>query len=368
MNVAYDYQIFNHQRYGGISRYFCELAQRIDCFPGTKARVVAGWHVNEYLQQFNPELTIGYRRSQVRGLDRLINGISKRCNSVWSDAYLHQHPTDIVHYTFYYPTAQSHGAMRVLTVYDMIHERFRESVPPREKHLISAKAAAVKQADWIVCPSENTKRDLQEFCDVDPCKITVILHGYEMMTEIVQVPSAEWLDRPYILYVGDRGWYKNFDRLLQAYANNFSQDFRLVCFGSTPFNSMEQQRITKLGLNFQQVCWTSGSDAKLRGMYQQADIFVYPSLYEGFGYPPLEAMSLDCPVACSQVSCFPETVANAAELFDPQDVDSIGAALCRVLASPKRQAELVALGRQRLQHFSWQSCAAAHHQLYQSLC
>jgi glycosyltransferase involved in cell wall biosynthesis len=368
MNIAYDYQIFNHQRYGGISRYFCELARRIDRIPGTEARVVAGWHVNRYLEQFNPELTIGRRRPQIGGLDRLLNGVSKRRNSVWSDAYLRRHPTDILHYTFYYPNAQSHGAVRVLTVYDMIHERFRESMPPGEERLINAKVAAIDQADWIICPSENTKRDLQEFCDVDPSKITVILHGHEMMVETVQLPSAEWLDRPYILYVGDRGWYKNFDRLLQAYASRFSQDFRLVCFGSTPFDPIEQQRIAKLGLNSQQVCWTSGSDPKLRGMYQQAALFVYPSLYEGFGYPPLEAMSLNCPVACSQVSCFPETVAHAAELFDPQDVDSIGEAIYRVLSSPKRQAELVELGKQRLQHFSWQSCAEAHHRLYQSLC
>jgi glycosyltransferase involved in cell wall biosynthesis len=203
---------------------------------------------------------------------------------------------------------------------------------------------------------------------VDPCKITVILHGYEMLTTAIQRPSAEWLDRPYILYVGDRSWYKNFDRLLQAYANGFSQDFRLICFGSHPFDGAERQRIAQLGLNHQQVCWLNGSDAQLRGMYQQAALFVYPSLYEGFGYPPLEAMSLDCPVACSQVSCFPETVANAAELFDPEDVDSIGAAIARVLSSPQRQSELVQMGRQRLQQFSWQICAEAHHRLYQSLC
>jgi glycosyltransferase involved in cell wall biosynthesis len=94
---------------------------------------------------------------------------------------------------------------------------------------------------------------------------------------------------------------------------------------------------------------------------------VYPTLYEGFGYPPFEAMSHDCPVACSNTSCFPETVANAAELFDPQDVDSMAGAIDRVLSSPARRTELVQLGQQRLQLFSWQACAEAHHQLYQSL-
>jgi hypothetical protein len=122
MNVAYDYQIFNHQKYGGISRYFCELARRIDRLPNTQARVVAGWHVNDYLEQCGADLTVGRRRPQIRGLERWLNSASKRCNKYWSDAHFRQHPTDIVHYTFYYPSAQSHGATGVLTVYDMIHD------------------------------------------------------------------------------------------------------------------------------------------------------------------------------------------------------------------------------------------------------
>ena len=115
------------------------------------------------------------------------------------------------------------------------------------------------------------------------------------------------------------------------------------------------------------VKWQTGSDAELAGLYQQAALFVYPSLYEGFGYPPLEAMVAGCPVACSNVSCFPETVADAAELFDPYDVDSIAQSLKNVLYSPARSMELVAMGRQNVQRFSWDKCAQEHYQLYKSL-
>jgi glycosyltransferase involved in cell wall biosynthesis len=112
---------------------------------------------------------------------------------------------------------------------------------------------------------------------------------------------------------------------------------------------------------------TQGDDADLLGLYQHAALFIYPSLYEGFGYPPFEAMTGGCPVACSNSSCFPETVANAAELFDPTSLDSIQAAVEHVLYSPSRAAELVDLGYQRIQQFSWQSTAQEHLQVYTDL-
>lgn len=367
MRIAYDYQIFNWQTYGGISRYFCELASRIDRLPDTEARIVAGWHTNGYLEKYNANLTIGQRRPPIPGLQRLLSKVSQTSNGLWSSRYLHQNPPDILHHTYYYPSPQSHGAVRVLTVYDMIHERFRDSTPVKDRPMVAAKAAAVAAADWIICLSENTKRDLQEFCPVDPGKLTVIYQGYELMTEEVQLPPLDLLARPYILFVGTRDWYKNFDRLLQAYAQRFSRDYQLVCFGSTPFTATEQQRIASLGLRSQQVRWLSGSDALLRGCYLKAAIFVYPTLYEGFGYPPFESMSHNCPVACSNTSCFPETVAQAAELFDPEEVESIAGAIDRVLSSPTRRAELIGLGQQRLQLFSWQACAEQHYQLYQTL-
>jgi glycosyltransferase involved in cell wall biosynthesis len=363
MRIAYDYQIFNWQKYGGVSRYFYELASRLDRLPDTEARILAGWHVNGYLAEHNQHLTIGHRRPQQKLIDRIVNQFNRR----WRDRYLGQHPPDILHQTYYHSIPPAHGAVRVLTVYDMMHERFQDSLPPAEQRVIPTKAAAVAAADWIICLSENTKRDLIEFCAVEPGKLTVIYQGYELMTAEVQLPPTNWLDRPYILFVGVRDWYKNFDRLLQAYAQHFSQDFRLVCFGSHAFTATERQRIATLGIQPQQVLWTNGNDAKLRGFYQEAALFVYPTLYEGFGYPPFEAMSHNCPVACSNTSCFPETVANAAELFDPHNVESIAGAIDRVLSSAARRAELIGLGQLRLRLFSWQSCAEQHHQLYRSL-
>jgi glycosyltransferase involved in cell wall biosynthesis len=363
MRVVYDYQIFNWQRYGGISRYFCELASRIDSFPDTEARFAAGLHVNKYLANDYPQLTIGKLRPE----NRLCNRVGNQVNRQWSGYYLNSQPPDILHYTYYCPQIKVKNSIKVLTVYDMMHELFRDSSTADQHLTIAHKAAIVQTVDSIICPSECSKRDLVEICQIDPAKVTVIYHGYGLTAPVAMAPPSG--HKPYILVVGERHWYKNFDRLLQAYASNpaFCRDFDLRCFGAISLTAPELALIDRLGLPRESIKWQTGSDAELVGLYQQAALFVYPSLYEGFGYPPLEAMAAGCAVACSNVSCFPETVANAAELFDPYDVDSIAQALQNVLYDAARSIELVKLGKQNIQRFSWDRCAAEHHQVYQSL-
>jgi glycosyltransferase involved in cell wall biosynthesis len=363
MRVVYDYQVFNWQRYGGISRYFCELASRIDRLPESEARFAAGWHVNEYLATDYQQLTIGKQRIGNKFLDRVGNVINRQ----WSAYYLNIQPPDILHYTYYRPQLPVKNSMKVLTVYDMIYELFPDSSLQDRDQVIASKAAMVAAVDSIICPSECSKRDLVELCQVDPAKVTVIYHGYGLTAPVPVAPPVGI--KPYLLVVGERHWYKNFDRLLQAYASYppFSRDFDVRCFGATPLTATELETIDRLGLSRENVKWQTGNDAELVGLYQQAALFVYPSLYEGFGYPPLEAMAAGCPVACSNVSCFPETVASAAELFDPYDVESIAQALKNVLYDADRSIELVELGKKNIQRFSWDRCAIEHHQLYQSL-
>ena len=105
----------------------------------------------------------------------------------------------------------------------------------------------------------------------------------------------------------------------------------------------------------------------LAGLYGQASVFIYPSLYEGFGIPPLEAMSYDCPVVCSKTSSIPEVVGDAGEFFDPADIESMRAAIERVVTSDSHQKLLIAKGRARLKYFSWDRCAAETLDLYMKL-
>lgn len=163
--------------------------------------------------------------------------------------------------------------------------------------------------------------------------------------------------------------FKSFEIFLRAYASSswLRDNFNVVCFGGGAFSSNEIRLFGDLRLSDTQLIQRNGSDAKLASCYRYAAAFVYPSLYEGFGIPPLEAMSLDCPVVCSNTSSIPEVVGNAAEYFDPLDVESIREALERVLNSEERQDELIRYGQLRRTQFSWERCADDTLAIYRGL-
>ncbi len=162
--------------------------------------------------------------------------------------------------------------------------------------------------------------------------------------------------RPFLLYVGLREGYKNFHRLLAAYSRSqlLKRDFDLVCFGGGALGGEERSRARDLGVPTARLRYVSGGDEALAQLYASAAALVYPSVYEGFGIPPLEAMSVGCPVICSNSSSLPEVVGDAAELFDPLDEDQIRSAMERVVMSEGLRKDLSERGRRRCALFSWQ--------------
>jgi glycosyltransferase involved in cell wall biosynthesis len=125
--------------------------------------------------------------------------------------------------------------------------------------------------------------------------------------------------------------------------------------------------MNQLGIDESKIIHIVGDDDILANLYTHASAFVYPSLYEGFGIPPLEAMSFDCPVVCSNVSSIPEVVADAGEYFNPYEIDSIVDALEKLLFCSERFQELIIRGKKRLKHFSWDKCTYEHSLVYKSL-
>jgi len=137
--------------------------------------------------------------------------------------------------------------------------------------------------------------------------------------------------------------------------------------GGKKFSQDETNLIQSLGLSTNKIRHINGDDQDLARLYRQASAFVYPSLYEGFGIPLLEAMSFGCPVVCSNTSSFPEVAGNACEFFDPYDHDSIAHALEKVLFSTELSKQLVELGKERIKSFSWEKCAAQTYAVYATL-
>ena len=362
INVVYDYQIFSKQRYGGISRYFCELAKGMASNENFDVKILAGAYINEYLCTAPSNLGVGIKIPKIQRTGKVI----EQANILFSKFWLQSYSINILHETFYAPQSLApSNAKKVLTVYDMIFEKLYP-----DDYVNKLKEMAVCRADHIICISESTRDDLLNLISIDPDKVSVIYLGHSPGNDLPEQQLHEQpLDAPYILYVGDRYGYKNFSGLLQAYANSeqLNKDFKLVCFGGPPLFSEELSRAHQLGMTEGSLLHFSGSDALLKQFYQGASAFVYPSMYEGFGIPPLEAMSLSCPVICSNTSSIPEVVGNAAELFDPNNIESIAAAMEKVLYSTECSEHLKSLGHERIKLFPWEKCVKQTQEVYLSL-
>lgn len=372
MNIAYDPQIFRLQTYGGISRYFCEVASRIAKEPGAQVSITAPMHINAYLKHVPPGIVSGFRAPRV---DRFKSDYPrlalKGAGILLGDLMLRGMSPDVVHETYYSPYRLGpKRARRVLTIYDMIHEKFAQNFHPLDK-TTRHKALAAERADHVICISESTRRDAIEILRLPPEKTSVIYLGFDLMntaeasTQEGDLPAR----KPFLLYVGNREGHKNFSRLLEAYGASpqLKMEYELICFGGGAFQPDELGMIRALGLEERQVKQLGGDDQLLARLYRGASAFIYPSIYEGFGIPPLEAMAHACPVVCSNTSSIPEVVGDAGEYFDPADIESMRSAVERVVGSDSHRDLLIEKGHRRLKTFSWDRCAAETLDIYKKL-
>jgi glycosyltransferase involved in cell wall biosynthesis len=377
MRLAFDHQIFCLQKVGGISRYFCKLIEQLHQLEQT-TRVFAPRYRNQYLAQLPKHLVQGRK---VVGYPPYCADLAVAANGYVSRTQLKAWQPDLIHET-YFSKIRSHPTNRpsVVTVFDMIGELGLEGAQPTFAQMKATnKYAAVSRADYVVCISEHTRQDLLRLFNLTPEKVLTIHLGCDQEGAASagkdlnerEEPLSEISppQRPYFLYVGLRQGYKNFSGLLRSVAasSHLTNAFDVIAFGGEAFTSDEQALITELKFAPKQIKQVSGDDRTLAQLYQQATAFVYPSLYEGFGLPPLEAMLHHCPVVSSEASAMPEVLGDAAEFFDPSQTESMAQALERVAYSKDRRQELIAKGVQRLKDFTWQACAEQHLALYQSV-
>lgn len=372
VSVLFDYQIFFHQEYGGISRYVVELASNLSACRDTTAQIYAGRHHNAYLEQAPAELTVTGRRVR-RGASTATNAASLIGNAASFFVHATRASFTHIHQTYFYELFRPLSkATRIVTVYDMTHELFPEQfAAPRRTSL--AKRRAVRAADHVVCISESTRRDLIRLFDVPEDKVTAIPLG--LSSRIAALSSsgttlATVNERPYVLFVGQRTGYKNFAAFLTAFGSSptLTGALDIVCFGGGALTTDERDAAVGNGINPDRLKHIAGSDEVLAAAYQNAEFMVYPSLYEGFGFPPLEAMALGCPVACSNTSSMPEVVGDAAVTFDPSRVDDIARAMDELAGDPALRARCRSAGSAQARTFTWQRCARDTRALYARTC
>lgn len=361
MKIAFDNQTFCLQSYGGISRYIFRVAESLNGLD-QDAKIFAGLHQNNYLPSLPTKQVIGKRIGYPRrGSGRITTANTRICNQLiklWQP--------DIIHKTYYFNPASTNKPV-VITVHDMIHELFSADFHPNDK-TTQYKMQSINDAKCVIAISQSTKNDLINLFGINEEKVHVIYHGVDDFKKSDNLnPNKTITNRPYLLYVGQRNGYKNFNNLLLSYANSkLDSDFDLIAFGGGDWSHEEKKFIHKLKLakNVHQI---TGDDSLLGALYSQAVAFVYPSKYEGFGIPPLEAMAHNCPVISSNASSMPEVIADAGVFFNPNDIDDMATALKAVLYDEDIQKKLVVKGGERLKFFSWEKCAKQTLDVYKSL-
>lgn len=365
MNVLYDHQTFSLQDYGGISRYFFELIKRfgddeIHCHVSLLFTNNAYLNKNSYkgVYPFFPGQHFPGK-----------NTVKKYFNQGQSVLNLKKQRFDIFHPTYYDPYFLNYlkGKPFVVTFLDIIHEKFADKYEAlgHDRKIYSHKKILLENAAKVIAISQCTKEDITDIFGTDSSKIEVIHLGSSF--NAIQAKAARVFQNPYLLFVGNRDLYKNFDFFLRSVAGLLKgSKIYLVCAGGGEFTTAELNLISKLGLK-ELVKHLSINDIILLNLYQNALAFVFPSLYEGFGIPILEAFSCGCPCLLSTGGSLREVAGDAAQYFDPENPGSIQDAFSAVIDNHLTRDNLIAMGYERLKLFSWDKTYKKTIQLYQSL-
>jgi glycosyltransferase involved in cell wall biosynthesis len=365
MRIFFDYQVFLDQSYGGISRYYTSLADQL-INQGQNVNILAEIHINNYLRELPFGVVKGYKISNYPPKSgRIIQFFNHTINQF----QIKVSKPDIIHETYYsaLPTVKT-SAIRVTSVYDMIHELFNSQFSSNDR-TTQSKKKTFDRVDHIISISNSTKKDLVELFRVDESKISVVHLGVDLRA--FQKPKVDnrFKNIPYILYVGSRSGYKNFIEFIRAcsISKKIKNKVKIVAFGGGTFNKIEMEMIIRFGFNEGFVEQVGGNDEMLASLYANALCFVYPSKYEGFGLPPLEAMASGCPVVTSNTSSMPEVINRAGIYFDPNNTEEMSNAIESVIENDSLRSQLIELGDENIKLFSWQKCANDTLSIYKKL-
>lgn len=260
----------------------------------------------------------------------------------------------------------------IVTVHDLIRCCFSfASETISQKILLKLDTMYIKRANHIIAVSENTKGDLIKYLKIPEEKISVIYNGVDH--NIFKPYNVKLLDQPYILYVGSERRRKNLVGLFEAFAALKSEfpELKLVKVGgpgrSKQFRSHAMKKLSSLGIAEDVIFVEYISELDLACYYSSAALLAYPSLYEGFGLPPLEAMACGCPVVTSNVSSLPEVVGEAGIMVDPYDTNSLVQAMRQVLTDRELRDNMVRAGLEQSKKFSWEKTAELTMQVYKKV-
>lgn len=363
MKVYFDHQVFSWQRFGGISRYFTNIYNSLHDHGHVDCKLLLLHSRNHYIKDHKFPVPTFLAQRFLKKQQTL-----EKWNKKYAEYMIEKNDFDILHPTYYNPYFLSKlKKPYVLTVYDMIHELFPEFFSPHDQS-VPQKRETIMKADHIIAISESTKNDLQKLFNIPDHKISVVYLGYHENQETL-TPEDHAFQPPfqeYILFVGERGGYKNFGRFVQAVTPLLHKyDINLVCSGGS-LGVAEKELLFRAGIA-DRVKQVSATEAQLNMLYRNALALVFPSLYEGFGLPILEAFRNECPIVISNTSCFKEVGGDAASYFDPYQIEDMTQAIDAVINSKDVSNQLRSKGMQQLAKFPMDLCMERTLDVYRKL-
>ncbi len=363
IKVLFDHQKFSEQKYGGISRVFAHLIGGIKKSNDFEYKLGVLYADNHYIEKEPQLLNNIFGRFFLKDKPKRAYKWNKR----YSKRLIQKGDYDVFHPTYFHPYFLKYiNKPYVLTVHDMNYERLPDYFPLTDP-LPRWKKETVQKAAGVIAISESTKKDLIDILGVPEDKVTVIHHGIDLESPL-ETETVPGLPAQYLLFVGERSNYKNFFRYINCCGQLAKEypDLHFVFAGGGKFKVSDSEFIERLNLTGKCI-QLNATDAQLNYLYQKAAFFVFPSLYEGFGLPLLEAFKAGCAIASSNTSCFPEIGGDAVCYFDPMDEQSMLRGFKLLLDNPDLKATYIAKGTERLKQFSLQKQVDATLALYKKV-
>ncbi|NIJ45769.1 glycosyltransferase involved in cell wall biosynthesis [Wenyingzhuangia heitensis] len=374
MKLLIDPQVFNFQKYGGISRYYTEIFSRIE--KQTNNKIINPIYNSRNIY-FNESILIGPKQILHNFIYLLMKLLGKNLRDYYDKknikktiSKLTKGEFDVFVTTYYNPYFLDYIGDKpfVVTVYDMIHELFPEYFQDDSFNVVQNKEILLKKASKIIAVSKNTKKDILRFYpEIDEKKIEVVYHGQSIKKSDFNIPSIK-LPQKYILYVGSRATYKNFEFFLDSVTPILKNDASIsVLFaGAGEFTEEECGKFKALGI-MNQVNQYDFKENELGTIYNKALCFVFPSKYEGFGIPVLEAMYCGCPVVLTNYSSFPEVSDNAGVYYEKDSVEDLRDKIVMLINNSEKRKKHIDLGYKRIQLFNWDIATEECSKVYKSV-
>lgn len=366
MKILFDHQCFVQQQFGGVSRYHYQLIKELNRQQNVEAKLSLKYSNNFYINadkdfnvnQFFPNKKFYFKRTLLDYINRFS-----------TNRELEKRDFDIFHPTYYNPYFLKYLNDKpfVLTVYDSIHEKFPEIINSIDRTLEN-KRVLLSKANLILAISNSTKNDLIQLHNILSEKIEVVYLAASINKNLVSQNLKKDLPDKYILFVGNRDFYKNFNNFILAIEPLLieQKELFLICAGGGNFTNSERQFFISKKIG-NKILHKSADDITLATLYSNALAFVFPTLYEGFGIPVLEAMNCDCPVIMSNSSSLPEVGGDAAIYFNPNNIDEMREKIISVIFNNDLINDLISKSKTQKEKFSFERTAKQTIEAYNRL-